>query len=177
MVYLHVLCFQSEEVYTYACERTHRGSPAMDLWQMLEWLGTIWHSKRKRTGKRYVATNYLLEQANQDEVSPKDLKPSQERRLHVRKKSLKAFKLTSSDLLSSDAEGALKAAYRREAKIHHPDAGGDAAVFRKIYEAHQELLQWIKNPKFTSRRGIPGKWSYDRQRGNRWLPPSAWSRA
>lgn len=43
--------------------------------------------------------------------------------------------------LSARATAAeVKAAYRRLAKEHHPDRGGDAAAFRRINEAYEEAL-------------------------------------
>jgi hypothetical protein len=37
----------------------------------------------------------------------------------------------------------LKAAYRRLAKEHHPDAGGSAAAFRRVQEAYERLAATI----------------------------------
>jgi len=37
----------------------------------------------------------------------------------------------------------VKAAYRRLAKIHHPDAGGDPETFKKIHAAYRNLLQSV----------------------------------
>lgn len=37
----------------------------------------------------------------------------------------------------------VKAAYRELAKVHHPDVGGDAARFKMVSEAYQDLLELL----------------------------------
>ena len=87
-------------------------------------------------------------------------------------KSLTFLKLNKSDLDSPQLQQVIKKAYRRQAKRHHPDQGGDAAVFRKLHEAYEQLIQWSENPVFFSRRGFPDKWFYEGST-NRWLQPAA----
>jgi hypothetical protein len=65
----------------------------------------------------------------------------------------------------------IKTAYRQQALKHHPDHGGDAASFRKIHQAYEELLTWAENPSFVRRRGFPDKWFYD-STTNRWVQPT-----
>lgn len=171
-VCLHVLPTNSKEVLTYLCERNQDAKPSEDLWRMVDALGRAWHTKKRSTGKRYLATRLLREQARRDQTLPGSVKPVEEKRPALRMKSLRCFNLSASDLLLPQARNTLKAAYRREAKIHHPDHGGDAASFRRVHEAHQELIAWMKDPRFRARRGVSGKWSYDSLRGKKWLPPA-----
>lgn len=171
-VCLHVLPSNSKEVLSYICERNVGAKPAQDLWQLVDGLGRAWHTKKKATGKRYLATRHLQEQARRDQTLPGSMKPVDEKKPALRRRSLQCFNLAASDLLLPHARDTLKAAYRREAKIHHPDHGGDADSFRKIHEAHQELIAWMKDPRFSARRGVRGKWSYDSLRSKKWLPPA-----
>ena len=172
MLYLHVLSFRTEDVFSYVYERDSQRMPAEDLWDMINELGGIWHTQRRRTGKRHVATRHVMERAKRNEVSPEAIKPLDERRPAVRRRSLRCFKMRPSDLTVPDATQSLKSAYRREVKIHHPDRGGDAAVFRRIHEAHKELAEWIRNPRYKTLRGVPHGWSYDSERERKWLPPA-----
>ncbi len=64
----------------------------------------------------------------------------------------------------------IKSAYKKLAKVHHPDMGGDAEKFKKLNDAHQQMLLWAENPQFTSRKALNGCWSYDAST-NRWAPP------
>lgn len=64
----------------------------------------------------------------------------------------------------------VKNAYRRQAKIHHPDLGGQASTFRKINDAYQELLRWAENPRFIKRKGFTDKWFYDGD-NKKWVQP------
>lgn len=171
-LYLHVLPENTDEVLTYLYGRRPDVKPAQDFWELVNGLGGTWHAEIRSTGRRYLATRHLLERARTDQTGPASLKPVEDKRPALRRKSLQCFQLAASDLLSGHARETLKAAYRREAKIHHPDHGGDAASFRRIHEAHQELLAWVKNPRFRARRGIRGQWSYDSRRGKKWLPPA-----
>jgi len=130
---------------------------------------------KRQTGKRYVASSHVLAQAERNEVPPEAIRPREVRSPAVRQRALKCFQLTSADLTSPQALNTIKAAYRREAKIHHPDHGGEAEVFRSIHEAHEELIGWVKNPRFIVRGGVPGRWSFASERGRKWLPPAAFA--
>jgi len=44
------------------------------------------------------------------------------------------------ELSSGASRAAVKAAHRRLVKLHHPDMGGDAEVFRRINAAYQLLI-------------------------------------
>lgn len=171
MLFMHVLRNKAE-VFSFMCKRKPYRQPAEDLWEMIEGLGTVWHTKLRQTGKRYLATQQVLERAKANKILPGSLKPLEETRPAFYRKSLKYLKLTIADLTSPDAKTILKSAYRRQVKIHHPDHGGDAAFFRAIHDAHTDLINWIKHPRFITHRGIPEKWSYNSERGKKWLPPA-----
>ena len=64
----------------------------------------------------------------------------------------------------------IKSAYKAMAKIYHPDVGGDTEKFKKLNDAHQQMLLWAQNPHFTSRKALVGCWSYDGYT-NKWSPP------
>jgi hypothetical protein len=74
------------------------------------------------------------------------------------------------DLHSHELSKIIKNAYRQQVKIHHPDAGGQAATFRKIHDAYKELLHWADDPTFIRRRGFPDKWYYDGD-NKKWVQP------
>lgn len=172
MLYLHVLPENGKEVLTYLFERRQNVKPAQDFWEMVNGLGGAWHAEIRSTGRRYIATRHLLERARSNQTGPASLKPVEDKRPALRRKSLQCLDLAAADLLSRHGRETVKAAYRREAKIHHPDHGGDPASFRRIHEARQDLLDWMKNPRFKARRGIWGQWSYDSRRAKKWLPPA-----
>jgi hypothetical protein len=172
MLYLHVLPNRSREVLSYLYMRMPYRKPAQDLWDMIEGLGTAWHKNMKQTRKRYLATRHVLEQAKRNGIPPYSVMPLVERRPAFRRKSLHYLKLTTAEVLSPQAKHTIKTAYRREVKIHHPDHGGNPAFFRQLHDAHLELANWIRHPRFTTHRGIPEKWSYDSERRKKWLPPA-----
>jgi len=139
---------------------------------LVEGLGKVWHARNRQTGKRYLANQEVLGRALRNRVSPEAVMPREERRPAFAQRSLAYLKLTSADLLSVDAARTIKAAYRREVKVHHPDHGGDAARFRAIHKAHTDLTNWVRHPTYIVRRGIPETWSFDSQRRAKWLPPA-----
>ena len=83
---------------------------------------------------------------------------------------MKLLQLGFNELISEGHITKIKAAYKKMAKVHHPDMGGDAEKFKKLNEAHQQMLLWAENPQFTSRRALIDCWSYD-SLTNRWAPP------
>ncbi|MEW6443965.1 MAG: J domain-containing protein [bacterium] len=168
---LHVLPERSE-VFSFRRERSPYRKPAQDLWNLVESLGASWHLVVKQTGKRYLATRQVLERALRQEASRAEVIPVEEREFLFSRDSLSRLRLTPADLLSPQAKHAVKSAYRREAKRHHPDRGGNPRLFREIHAAHLDLLSWIDHPRYLTRRGVPNKWSYDRyRRARKWLPP------
>ena len=75
------------------------------------------------------------------------------------------------DVLESDyAHQTIKSAYRKEAMKHHPDRGGEDALFISIVQSYNVIMDWIKNPTYSARRGITGMWSYDGDL-EKWYPP------
>jgi hypothetical protein len=83
---------------------------------------------------------------------------------------MKFLDIRVNDLLSKECILKIKSAYKRKAKIHHPDMGGEAEDFRRLAEAHQQMLLWAENPQFTARKALNACWSYDGFT-NRWVPP------
>jgi len=49
------------------------------------------------------------------------------------------------DLESANLKVTVKNAYRRQAKIHHPDLGGQASTFRKILRTSGFTMATIKS--------------------------------
>ena len=168
MLILDVLTNNSKKGYRFLYERKPTQKPADDLFRMADDLGSIWWAKKKQTGKRYRASQYLLEKAVKDYIPPDLVIPLEIRSPFRVGKHLMCLKLTNEDLNSHKAQQAIKSAYWREALKHHPDRGGNSAAFRKINNAYQELINWLKTPELRVRRGIPGKWFFD---GKKWKTP------
>jgi hypothetical protein len=83
---------------------------------------------------------------------------------------MKLLQLKMEELLSDGNVAKIKASYKKLAKIYHPDVGGDAEKFKRLNEAHQQMLLWAENPQYTSRKALVDCWSYDAYT-NRWSPP------
>jgi len=165
---LDILTNDSKRVSRFLYKRTLCRKPAQDVYDMADELGNLWWEKKRLTGKRYRATQYLLEMATENSIAPNLVTPLEIKRPIRIGKSLTHLKLTNEDLISCKAHNAIKSAYRKEALKHHPDCGGDSASFRKINSAYQNLVDWLKTPALRIRRGIPGKWYFD---GRKWKPP------
>ncbi|MBN1663268.1 MAG: J domain-containing protein [Deltaproteobacteria bacterium] len=88
----------------------------------------------------------------------------------IKSASLIYLNLSKEDLYSAELSKIVKNAYRRQAKIYHPDLGGDAAAFRKINQAYEDLTKWAESPSFSRRKGFPDKWFYDGS-ANKWMQP------
>lgn len=86
------------------------------------------------------------------------------------KESIRLLNLELNEIMSEKKISNIKAAYKKLAKIHHPDVGGDTEEFKKLNDAHQQMLSWAENPQFSSRKALIGCWSYDASTG-RWAPP------
>ena len=171
IIILDVLPYGSAELFSYILPRTPGRKPVDDFCNLSNILGNAWWAERNRTNKRYLATRFLLEKAKNKTVDPLSIKPVEVREPVKLKKSLMFLKLNKSDLNSPGLHRKIKSAYRKQAMRHHPDLGGDAAVFRKLHDAYEQIIKWSEHPVFIRRRGFPDKWFYD---GGtvRWVQPA-----
>ena len=158
----------SKKVYRFMYHRSHKQNPSQALYHLTDELGSVWWDKKNRTGKRYQASQQVLNMAIKDTICPDAVIPLEVKSPARVKKFLASLKLTHKDLRSSHAYQTVKSAYRKQALNHHPDRGGNSAAFRKINSDYQELIKWLKSPVLQIQKGIPGKWYFD---GKKWKTP------
>jgi hypothetical protein len=171
LVILDVLPYGSGELLSYIFPRTKGRKPVEDFCTMSNILGNAWWAERNRTNKRYLATRLVLEKAKSKNANSAPIRPVEVKAPVRLTKSLNFLRLKKTDLNSPELKRKIKSAYRQQAMRHHPDLGGDAAVFRKLHEAYEQIIKWSENPVFVSRRGFPDKWFYDGGT-NRWVQPA-----
>jgi len=171
VIILDMLPYGSNEIFSYIFPRTNGKKPAEDFSKMADILGNAWWAEKNRTKKNYLATRHVYKQAEKTKASIASIKPFENRIPTIEKTALIYLKLGRPDLYSSELKKTIKNAYRKQAKIHHPDHGGDTESFRKIHTAYEQLISWAKSPSFTRRRGFPDKWFYDDSQ-NRWVQPT-----
>jgi len=171
LLFMDVLPYGSMSLFSFIFPRIPGRKPVEDFATMANVLGNAWWAEKRRTNKRYVATRHVLEKAKNQNATPKSIKPFEIVEPARMAKSLTFLKLNRSDLNSPELQRIIKSAYRQQAKVHHPDQGGDAAVFRKVRYAYEQLMDWAENPTFTRRRGFPDKWFYEGAT-NRWIQPA-----
>jgi hypothetical protein len=171
MILLDVMPFGAAEIFSFIYPRSTRVKPATDFCRMANMLGNAWWAEKRRTNRHYLASRLVLEKARRDAADSGSVKPLEIKIPSVKDVSLIRLKLGKSVLNSPELFRVIKTAYRQQALKHHPDRGGDAAAFRKIHQAYQELLNWAENPSFVRRRGFPDKWFYD-STTNRWVQPT-----
>ena len=170
-IILDILPYGSKEICSFFFPRTPGKYPGSDFSSMAEMLGKLWWSEQRRTQKRYLASRQILELAVRNHVSPESVKPPIVLTPAVKPASLARLHLDKVGLNSPEQRKIIKDAYRRQVKIHHPDIGGDADMFRQVHKAYEDLTNWAKNPNFIRHRGFPDKWFYEGDR-NRWVQPT-----
>jgi len=171
LIILDILPYGSAELFSYIFPRTPGGKPVDDYCTLSNILGNAWWAERKRTNKRYLANRFILEKAKSKDPESVPIKPLEVQQPAKLKKSLMFLKLQKSDLNSPSLQRKIKSAYRKQAMRYHPDLGGDAAGFRKLHDAYEQIIRWSENPVFIRRRGFPDKWFYDGSRV-RWVQPA-----
>lgn len=171
VIVLDVLPYDTSEIYSFLFARSPDKTPAADFSRMADMLGNAWWAEKRRTNRKYLASRFVLEKARGSGSRTASVRPEVIRNPTVKGEFLVHLKLNRTVLDSPDLEKAIKSAYRKQAKVHHPDAGGKAAGFLKIQSAYEALIRWAENPTFTNRRGFPDKWFYDGYR-NRWVQPT-----
>ena len=161
IIVLDVLPYGSGELFSYILPRSTNAKPVDDFCTLSNILGNAWWAERNRTNKRYLANRFILEKAKSKDADSVPIKQVEVKQPAKLKKSLMFLKLQKSDLNSPGLERKIKSAYRKQAMQHHPDLGGDAAGFRKLHDAYEQMIRWSENPIFIRRRGFPDKWFYD----------------
>jgi hypothetical protein len=174
-IIMDVLPWGDREIYSFLYPRTKGKTPGDDFGRMANILGETWWEEQRRTKKRHSATLHVLDNAVRNRVDMLDVKPHITQMPDINQSSLTYLDMEKSSLASGELRQIIRNAYRRQVKIHHPDLGGDAGMFRKIYNAYEELLNWADNPSFIRRRGFPDKWFYEGGK-DRWFQPTPLSR-
>jgi len=172
-VILDILPAWSKEISRFSHRRRPRTKPAEDLKNLILQSGREWyHLVDNRNSKSY-ASFFLLERNHKKGIDPLSIKPNTRARPRLSKQEkdcLKVLNLNREDLSPVRCLGKIKSAYKRLAKLHHPDMGGDEDKFKRLNEAHKQMLLWAENPQYSSRKALKDCWSYDGST-NRWAPP------
>jgi hypothetical protein len=171
LIVLDMLPYNSTELRSYIFPRGNGKKPVEDFCRMFNLLGNAWWEEVRRTKKRYLASRYILEKSVPVDGDVNTVRPLEVREPARMARSMTHLRLKHKDLHSPNLQQIIKRAFRRQAKAHHPDQGGNAALFRKLRDAYEQLLQWSVNPTFTSRRGFPDKWFYEGGL-DRWTQPA-----
>jgi hypothetical protein len=171
IIILDILPHGSAELFSFIFPRSKGKKPVEDFCTMNNILGNLWWAEQRRTNKRYLASRMVLENAHSKNKNPSSVRPIEIKEPVRLAKSLTFLKLRKTDLDSPKLQEIIKTAYRKQAKQHHPDLGGNAVLFRKLHEAYLQLIEWSENPVFISRRGFPDKWFYYGSR-NKWIQPA-----
>lgn len=150
--------------------RSPTGKPGDDFIRMAAALGTLWWNEKKKTNRQYLASRLVLNAAGKNTESGQSIRPLELKIPAIKGKPFLQLNLKKADLESFEYQKLIKQMFRKEAKKHHPDMGGDPAVFRKIHKAYQEMIEWAENPTFINRRGFPDRWFYNGNQ-NRWVQP------
>ena len=170
MIILDVVPHGIKEIFRYSSLRSAGNLPAEDFSQMTNILGNAWWEEEQRTARKYLASRHVLELAERCIITPALMRPKLIKVPTIKIAAMNYLEIDKDDINSDELSKIIKKAYRRQAKIHHPDAGGHAQTFRKLHAAYMELLRWADNPTFIRRRGFPEKWYYDSDK-QKWVQP------
>ena len=172
-VILDVLPAWSKGISRFICKRAPRNKPAEDLKNLILQWGREWHHLVDNNNSKSYASLFLIEKTHKKDIDPGNIKPSRETRPRLSKHEnvcLKILRLDRDDLSSNGHVVKINSAYKRMAKVHHPDVGGDEERFKQLNDAHKQMILWAENPLYTCRKALHDCWSYDGST-NRWSPP------
>jgi hypothetical protein len=172
-VILDILPVWSKDISRFERKRMPGKKPAEDLKDLILQSGSDWHRMIRNNNSRSYASLYLLNKNSDKKLPSKALKPDSNvkpRFSKQEKESIKLLNMEPDDLIIGGYISRIKSAYKKMAKVHHPDMGGDAEKFKRLNEAHQQMVNWAENPQFTSKKALIDCWSFDSST-NRWTPP------
>jgi len=172
-VVLDVLPVCSDKISRFITTRTGGSKPANDLKTLVLQYGEEWHNLVDNNKSRSYASLFLLSKNCKKSTSSDSIKPEKNMRPRLSKHenaSLKILNLDREDLFTDCNVVKIDSAYKSMAKVCHPDVGGDNEKFKELAEARRQMVMWVENPQYTSRKALEGCWSYDGFTG-RWSPP------
>lgn len=172
-VILDVLPVWSNVVSRFMAERAEGNTPAEDLKELVVSWGRAWHELVGNNTSRTRASLKLLEENCAEGIPPDSIRPLVTKKPRLSREHrayLQVLGVEAKELERPAVEPAITSAFRRMAKVHHPDLGGDEEKFKLLNEAHKHMLAWSKNPRFTAKKALQDCWSYDGAK-NRWRPP------
>ena len=172
-VILDILPVWSHDISRFIYKRKSGKKPAEDLKSLILESGEEWYNVINNRNSMSYASLFLLNKNHTKSISPNSIKPATKLRPKFSKSekdSMKCLSIKMEELLAEGHVSKIKSAYKKLAKVHHPDVGGDAEEFKRLNEAHQQMILWAANPQFTSRKALMDCWSYDGST-NRWSPP------
>ena len=171
---LDILPMGSSVISRFMWKRSKHKKVADDLLDMVEQAGREWYEMEEESSSRWWASQELLERASRRDIPMSAVVPVSKKTPqlnHKEKNALRVLELNNTQILAADAVQRVKSAYRRKAKLHHPDKGDTSNRFIEINEAHAELLRWAESPTFRSRTALANSWCYDSSK-KRWVPPA-----
>ncbi len=172
-VILDVLPAWTQVISRFVYARTAGNKPAEDLKNLVLQSGKEWYDLIDQKKSRSYASLVLLDKCHNKKIDPSSIKPdgkllpkfsAQER------KCVKILQIRKESLCSEGKTLVIKSAYRRMAKIHHPDMGGDMEKFKQLSAAHEQMLRWAERPVYNNRKALRDCWSYNAYT-DRWSPP------
>ena len=172
-VILDVLPTWSKGISRFSIKRTPGNKPAEDLKNLVLKSGNEWYKLVNNNLSKSHASLFLIKKNHKKEIDPTSIKPKKKVRPRLSKSEgayLKLLHLDRKDLSLNGDILKIKSAYKRMAKLCHPDIGGNEEEFKKINEAHKQMLLWSERPHYTSKKALRNSWSYDGFT-NRWSPP------
>jgi hypothetical protein len=172
-IILDVLPVWSGEVSRFTYGRNNGKKPAEDLKQLILQSGREWYRAINNNSSKSYASLFLLNKNHDRHINPESLRPNEKllpKFSRAERQSMKLLRLKLEELISDGQVSKIKSAYKKLAKIYHPDVGGDTEKFKKLNDAHQQMLLWAQNPQFTRKKALNDCWSYDGAT-NRWSPP------
>ncbi|MFZ0449435.1 MAG: J domain-containing protein [Desulfatiglandaceae bacterium] len=172
-VVLDILPVWTKGISRFVWPRTKGRKPALDLKDLVLESGREWHHMVDHKNSRSLASLHLLQRNHEAHLRPESIKPSKCSRPRLSKEegeSLKILKIEKEILSTENCTSRIKSAYKRLAKRYHPDMGGDEEAFKRLNDAHEQMLMWMENPQYTCRKALLNSWSYD-STVNRWTPP------
>jgi len=172
-IILDVLPTWSKGISRFSCRRTPGNKPAEDLKNLVLKSGNEWYRLVNNNLSKSYASLFLINKNHKKDIDPASIKPKKKIRPRLSKNEnfyLKILHLDRKDLPFNGDTFKIKSAYKNMAKLCHPDRGGNEEDFKKLNEAHKQMLLWAERPHYTSKKALKNSWSYDGFT-NRWSPP------
>jgi hypothetical protein len=172
VLHLDVLIRGFNSVSRFTVQRNPGEDPTSALDRLVNHIGEIWHTELDGGKTRRAALEAAIKASVSCDVRPESIVPRCGPTMtREQKRALQSLRISQEEL-AIGGEQRLLSAYRKMARLCHPDIGGSQGEMAEVNTAKEVLVTWLNDASSSRTRRLAraGIWCYIGKTAS-WIPP------